>query len=142
MKTFLAATTLFVILFLHLLAAKPHKHVIILVSPQSQEHQLNYQAGVRETPKWASHMQVKLIRYGLNVPFPKKMLPTLCREFSNLMCLVFWRTLAVWKCPTSSATTTFNKNDDTYSKEIKWKWCYFQQKVLLKSFVWYQISQE
>lgn len=60
MKTFLAATTLFVLLFLHLLAVKPHKHVFILVSPQSQEHLLNYQAGVRETPKWASHMRVKL----------------------------------------------------------------------------------
>lgn len=81
MKTFLAATTL--LLFLHLLAVKPHKHVFILVSPQSQEHQLNYQAGVRETPKRASCMRVKLFRYGLNVPFPNQMLPTLCREFSN-----------------------------------------------------------
>jgi len=83
-KTFLAATTLLVLLFVHLLAVKPRKHAFILVSPQSQEHLLNYQAGVRETPKWASRMRVKL--YYLMVEmchFPAKMLPTLCREFSN-----------------------------------------------------------
>lgn len=73
MKTFLAATTLFVLLFLHLLAVKPHKHVFILVSPHSQEHLLNYRAGVRETPNWASHMRVQQhYIMVLNVPFPNK----------------------------------------------------------------------
>lgn len=75
--------------------------------------------------------------------FPTKMLPTLCREFSNSVCLVFWRILAVAESvPPQVPTTVYDKKNDVCSREIRWKWCYFEQKVLLKPFVWYQTSQE
>lgn len=136
MKTFLVATTLFVCFFLHLLAVKPHKHVFILVSAQSQEHLLNYGAGVRETPKWASHMRVKWHYIMVSTcHFPTKMLPTLCREFSNLVCLGFeeswlWQQVSHLKCQLQF----LHKKNDWCSREIRWKWCYFEQKVLLEVF--------
>lgn len=75
--------------------------------------------------------------------FPIKMLPTLCREFSNSVCLVFWRILAVAESvPPQVPTTVFNSKRDSYSEEIRWKWCYFEQNILLKSSVWYQTSQK
>lgn len=74
--------------------------------------------------------------------FPTKMLPTLCREFSNWLCIVFeeswlWQKVSHLKCQLEF----LHKKNDWCSREIRWKWCYLN-KSFLRSFVWYQTSQE
>lgn len=55
-------------------------------------------------------MQVELFYYGFNVPFPNIMLPTLCREFSNISMLSLSRNpCCSRKNPTSGASCIFNK---------------------------------
>lgn len=70
------------------------------------------------------------------------MLPTLCREFSNWVSLVFEESW-LWECPTSSANYSFYTRRMIHVQERSGgNGAILNKRFYLKSFVWYKTSQE